>query len=179
MLLHNQAWVGWVKVHGGTRALAGRADQGSPSLGLGGLACSLLAWHCIQGWIDCQDRWRDIHQQGRLPSCLVVVPVGSLQPVVDSPLPVEDSLLPVEDSHQVEGDSHQIEEDSLLPVEGSLQLGEGKLQAEVGRHQVVEGKPQAVVGIRLPEGGIQGSSWFSLLGVSSWRTYLFDQPQQP
>lgn len=43
VLLHNQAWVDWVMVHGGIRALAGQADQGSPSLGLVGGAWSLLA----------------------------------------------------------------------------------------------------------------------------------------
>lgn len=52
VLPHNQAWMGLVMVLRGTRALAGQADQadqvdqadqGSPSLGLGGVACSLLA----------------------------------------------------------------------------------------------------------------------------------------
>lgn len=40
VLLHNQAWVGWVTVHGGNQALAG---QGIPFLGLGVGAWALLA----------------------------------------------------------------------------------------------------------------------------------------
>lgn len=31
---------------------------------------NLPCQHCIQGWISCQDQWRDIHRQGLLPSCL-------------------------------------------------------------------------------------------------------------
>lgn len=154
VLRHNQPWVGWVMVHGGIQALAGQADLGSPSLGPAVGAWSLLACQdCIQGLISCQDQWRDIHQQDHLPSCLVVVLVGSLQLVVDSLLPVEGSLLSV-------GHSHQVEEGSHLAAVGSLQLGEDKLQAEVGKPQVVEDKLQAVAGIHLSEGGIQGSSWF-------------------
>lgn len=153
VLRHNQAWTGWGTVHGGIRALAGQADQGNPSLGLGVGAWSLLACQrCIQDWISCRDQWRDIHQSGRLPSYLVVVPVGSLRAEVDSLLPVEDSRLPVVGSHQVE-------EGSRLPAVGSLQPEEGMLQAEVGKRQVGEGKHQTVGGIHLPEGGIQGSSW--------------------
>jgi len=125
-----------------------------PCLQTSGWPCQ----HCIQGWISCQDLWKDNHQQGHLPSYLVVVPGGSLQPV-------EDSLPFVAESHQPVEDSCQAEEGSRLAAVGSLLLVEGKLQVEVGMHQVVEGKPQAVVGIRLPEGGIQGSSWFSLLGL--------------
>lgn len=43
VLLHNQPWVGWVTVHGGNQALAGQADRGTPSLGLGVGAWALLA----------------------------------------------------------------------------------------------------------------------------------------
>lgn len=166
MLLQNQAWVRWVMVLGGNQPLAVQADQGIPSLVL--VACSLLACQgCIQGWLSCQDQWRDIHRQGLLPSYLVAVPVDSLQAGLENPLPVEDNLLPVEESH------HQPVMDNLLAVEDSHLVEEGSHLVEEGSHLVEEDKlqlggdkPQAVVGI-LPEGGIQGSSCFSPFAVSS------------
>lgn len=166
VLLQNQPWVGWVMVPEGILALVGRADLGSPSLGPGVVACPLLACqHGIQGWTYCQDQWTDIHQQGHLPSCLLVVPVGSHQAVVGSLQPVEEILLLVEDrplavvgSPLLVEDRPQAEEGSRLAVVGSPLFEEGKPQAEVGKRQAVEGRRQAVEGRRQPEEGIQGSS---------------------
>lgn len=85
--------------------------------------------------------------------------MGILQPVVGNLLHGEDSLRPVGDNLQPVGHNHQPEGDNLRPEGGSRQLVEGKRQTEVGKHQVVEGMPQTVGGSRLPEVGIQGSSF--------------------
>lgn len=90
---------------------------------------------------------------------LVGVLVGILQPVVGNPLHGEDSLQPVGDNLQPEGGNPQPEGGSLRPVGGSRPLVEGKLRTEAGKHQVVGGIPQTVGGRRLPEVGIQGSSF--------------------
>lgn len=90
---------------------------------------------------------------------LVGVLVSILQPVVGNPLHGEDSLRPVGDNPQPERGSLRPEGGSLRPEGGSRLLVEGKLQTEVGKHQVVEGMAQTEVGSRLPEVGIQGSSF--------------------
>lgn len=90
---------------------------------------------------------------------LVGVLVGILQPVVGNPLHGEDSFRPVGDNLPPEGDNLQPEGGSLRPEGGSRLVVEGNLQTEVGKHQVVEGIPQTVAGSRLPDVGIQGSSF--------------------
>lgn len=94
-------------------------------------------------------------------SHLEVAPVGILW------APGEGNRQSEVGSRLPDGGNHLPEGGRPQEQEGNHRLGEGRLRAEVGKHQPAEGKHQpvegslqAVVGIRLPEGGSRGNSWF-------------------